>query len=307
MNIKKLILAAGILTLIAYFGCSKNPNPTPPVHDTVTVIKTDTLLVPKVVDTPNLTNGLVLYLPFNGSMADSSGNGSKVGILDGATLGYDLHGYPQSAFNSTGAGTRLVVANNGAYAVDTAFSLSFDFMIRSNPYYLGGGNYNNLMCFLSIVDTANGNGPTFSVGMVNPSLPQNFQFSLNSSASNCGSPSNANLIDNADTTNFVPQLGSWYNAICTFTNGKASVYINGQLISTATLAFSSVLFCSSANLVVGGWWNGGPENVNGEMDEVRMYNRTLTAAQIAWLSRNFQASSTKTTPGLKSGSAPSVN
>jgi Concanavalin A-like lectin/glucanases superfamily len=307
MNPKTLFLTAGILSLLFYYSCSKNTNPQPPIHDTVTLVKNDTLLVPKLVDTPNLTNGLVLYLTFNGSWADSSGLANTVTPLGGAVLGYDMHGYSQSAFNSSGNGARLVVANNGSYAVDTAFSVSFDFMIRSSPYYNGGNNYDNLMCLMSIVNTANGEGPTFAVGMVNPALPQNFQFSLSSSTSDCNEANGAILVGNADTTNFIPQLGSWYNAICTFTKGTASVYINGQLMGTKTLAFNSVLFCPSASLVIGGWWNNSQENINGEMDEVRMYNRTLTAPQIAWLSRNFQTTSTKTTPGLKSSKLSGIS
>src|ERR1700744_2718985 len=114
MNLKNFMLAASLLTLISYIGCVKSTNPAPPVTDTVTLVKTDTLLVPKIVDTPNLTNGLVLYLPFNGSWADSSGNGNTVTAVGGAVLGYDLHGYANSAFNSTGNGARLVVSNNGA-------------------------------------------------------------------------------------------------------------------------------------------------------------------------------------------------
>ncbi len=69
------------------------------------------------------------------------------------------------------------------------------------------------------------------------------------------------------------------------------------------------MFCSESNFVVGGWWNGGNsglETINGKLDEIRMYNRVLTAKEIAWLSRNFQPGSTKTTPGLKSNSPSAI-
>jgi hypothetical protein len=70
VQVHKLIMT----TLIAGIGvasCTKNSNPKT-IYDTVTVTKTDTLQLPPPDDTPNLTMGLVLYLPFtNGSFADS--------------------------------------------------------------------------------------------------------------------------------------------------------------------------------------------------------------------------------------------
>jgi hypothetical protein len=224
MKSTSFILLAGITALFIVYACNKTTNPQPPVYDTVTITKTDTLVLPPVNDTPNLTEGLVLYLPFNGSFADSSGNNSTVTPLGGAALGYDLHGYANSAFSSSGNGARLVVANNGSYAVDTAFSLSFDFVIRSNTYYLGGGNYTGQMCFLSIVDTANGQGSTFNCGVMSPTSLQDFTFLVNGSSSNCDNPGNNNPQDTVDVTSFAPQIGSWYNAICIFTKGKESVH-----------------------------------------------------------------------------------
>jgi hypothetical protein len=302
MNLKKRWFVAGFAGICLFWACVKNATPLPPIHDTVTVHKTDTLIktdtlhktdtLLKPVDTPNVKNGLVVYLPFNGSFADSSGKGNLVTVVNSATLDYDMHGYAQSAFNSTGNGASLIISNNGAYKVDTAFSLSFDFMIRSNPYYNGGGNYNGLMSFLSLVNQANGNGPTFNIGMVLPGVQQNFSVGFNNSANDCNSSFTFTPINLTDTTSFVPQLASWYNAIVTFTKGTSAVYINGRLVSTKTGNLTSVLFCPSSNLIIGSWW-GATESLNGKLDEVRMYNRTLNAKEIAWLSRNFQITSTK--------------
>lgn len=311
MKSPNLILLAGITALAIFFACNKASNPQPTVYDTVTVTKTDTLVLPPVNDTPNLTEGLVIYLPFNGSFADSSGNNNIVTPLGGAALGYDLHGYANSAFISSGNGARLVVANNGSYAVDTAFSISFDFVVRSNTYYVGNGNYTGQMCFLSIVDTSDGQGSTFICGLTSPTSLQDFTFLVNGSSSNCDNPANNNPQDTVEITGFAPQIGSWYNAICIFTKGKESVYINGQLVGISTTPDQATLFCPNTNFIVGAWWSGGGnpsnlESLNGELDEVRMYNRTLTAQQIAWLSRNFQPTSTSLAPGLKSGKAVGI-
>jgi hypothetical protein len=305
MQVPKLTM----ITLIAGIGlvaCTKNSNPKT-IYDTVIVTKTDTLKLPPPDDTPNLTNGLVLYLPFsNGSMADSSGGGNTVSAFGGATLGYDMHGYPQSAYTGNGDGSYLLVSNNGSYALDTAFSLTLDFMIRTEPYFTAIGSP-GLEALASLVDPSNGYGPTFSVGMTAPGNPQYLEIGVDPATNNCGSSGGGSPNNLGDLTNFAPQVGAWYNLIVTFSSGVLKVYINGQVISSDTAAFSSMLFCSDANLVVGGWWSGDPESINGEIEQVRLYNRTLTAQQIAWLSRNFQVTSTRQRSGLQSGKATTVN
>jgi Concanavalin A-like lectin/glucanases superfamily len=295
-KLKTIILLAGIGLLAS---CTKNSTTTKIVYDTVTLTKTDTIRLAPPDDTPNLTNGLVLYLPFtNGSYADSSGLNNVVTAMNGAALGYDMHGYAQSAFNENGNGAVLTVANNGSYAVDTAFSVSLDFMIRSYPYYSGNGNYSGLECFLSIASWSTPlTSGTFYVGFTNPDAPTSFNFTVNGSNAVCDNtaPNPGNF---PDTTSFTPQLGAWYNATCTYTNGIASTYINGQLIKSQRITITdSALFCSDGVFIVGGV-SGGGEAINGEVDNVRFYNRTLNAQQIAWLSRNFQINSTNQKPGL---------
>ena len=313
-----VLLLAGITVLVTVYACNKATNPQPPVTDTVIVTKTDTVVLPPPSDTPRtITNGLVLYLPFNGSFADSSGNGNTVTPVGGATLDYDMHGYAQSAFNSPVNGAKLIVSNNGAYQVDSAFTVSCDFMIRANAYFNGGYDFSGLMVFCSIVNVTTGAGPTFDFGLTLPSQPSNFAFGVNGAQSPDDCTNNNN--NGPDTsigvgagTSFIPQIGSWYNAICIFNKGTTSVYINGQLVNSVTnSSIPTAMFCSGANFVVGGWWNGGnsgEETINGKLDEVRMYNRALNPAEIAWLSRNFQPNSisTKASSGVKTGGTPGI-
>jgi hypothetical protein len=307
-KILALVGTFSLTVLIFAISCTKNPV-TPPVHDTVTVVKhdtttkNDTLYATKPDSTVNIGKGLVLYLPFNGSFADSSGNGNTVTAVNGATLDYDMHGYANSAFNATGNGERLIVSNNGAYKVDTAFSVSCDFMIRSAAYYSGGYDFSGLQVFLSIVNVSTGTGPTFDMGMTVPNEPQYFTFGVNGAqGADCSGYGYNNPSNIPDSTHFIPQLGSWYNVVCTYSKNTTTVYVNGQLVSSMTNPnTSSVVFCSDANFVVGGWWNGGGsgfEGIRGKLDEVRFYNRVLTPHEITWLARNFQVTSTRARPVL---------
>lgn len=284
-----------LLTFIAFVSiipaCSKTK--------TVTVTAPDTVA--------GLRDGLVLYLPFtNGSYADSSGLNNTVTAVNGASLGFDMHGYPQGAYNGTGNGSYLMVANNGAYKVDTAFALSFDFMTRTLGSYSCCGQYDGLPVFLSIVDITQGNGPTFNVGMTLPGAPHEFAFSVNASSSGCDSSGLGNPNDVSDTSyTFTVQTGAWYNAIIQFSHGTLTTYINGKQISTKAGGPDSALFCPNANFVVGGWW-GGHNSMNGELDEVRMYNHTLNSDQIAWLARNFQPNSNSQKRSLEVRQGPSA-
>src|SRR6185369_13332771 len=96
-------------------------------------ISTLAQVFPVVPPTPvaDLRRGLLLYLPFNGSIADSSGNNNPTQIVGyGAGLTYDIHGYANSAYGSDGTGGRLEVTNNGSIQFDTAFTVSLSFMER---------------------------------------------------------------------------------------------------------------------------------------------------------------------------------
>src|SRR5262249_11912615 len=108
MKISHLCFGALAVVLVGS-SCTKNTNPKPPIHATVTVIHKDTIYIPQPVDSASLRTGLILYLPFNGSMADSSGNSNVTTLVGGPVLDYDMHGYAQSAFSSPVDGARLEV------------------------------------------------------------------------------------------------------------------------------------------------------------------------------------------------------
>jgi hypothetical protein len=304
MKINRLCLLSSPVVLLMFSACQKAGGGSKTIYDTVTVTKTDTVQLPPPNDTLNLTNGLVLYLPFtNGSMADSSGNGNTVTAIGGDTLGYDMHGWAKSAFTSNGNGQYLLIGNNGSYTFDTAFSLSLDFVIRSVPTFNGIG-VPGLMTLASLVDVSNGDGPMLHVGMVSyaeSGVPQPLDLGINGAANGCDNIGSGGPAVLNDVTTFLPQVGSWYNLIVTFSSGSVNMYINGQNINSATANFTSLLNCPDANFVIGGWWDGDPECINGAIDEVRVYNKTLSAQQIAWLARNFQIHSNSQQPGLHSG------
>jgi hypothetical protein len=289
MKLGYSIFAAGCIAVGAIYSCSKSANPSPPVHDTTVVTKTDTLDVPPPPDpTVNLKMGLLLYLPFDGNIADSSGNGNPTTAVGGNGLTYDAHGYANNAFGSDGSGTRIKVTNNGSIKFDTAFSISYDVMINASQRQV----------FVSMLDPSTGNGPSFEVGASLTSIP-NSDFYVNDVSASCDLPGETPPQNSASITDtsFVPQPGSWYNVICIYHQGTIQTYVNGVLNTTLAGPGNAALLCPNSEVVIGGWWDGDVVGLNGKLDEIRLYNRVLTPHEITTLAQNFQVTSEKVQPG----------
>jgi hypothetical protein len=85
------------------------------------------------------------------------------------------------------------------------------------------------------------------------------------------------------TINPTVNLGSWNNIVYV-SNGagqNTDIYINGLYVnSTANNNASS---CSSNNLYFGVDIFSAPEFINGKLDDIRIYNRALSASEVAYL------------------------
>jgi Concanavalin A-like lectin/glucanases superfamily len=81
-----------------------------------------------------------------------------------------------------------------------------------------------------------------------------------------------------------PTTGVWYHVLGTFdaSAGSISLYVNGSLQGSASAA--SVYRVKGATALGSAVWSWTPGDfVNGAIDEVHLYNRTLTSAEIATL------------------------
>src|ERR1700754_322834 len=199
MTPKKMLLAIAILSVPAFFftvGCTKNSDHKPPIHDTVTVIKkdtvTDTLYATKPDPTVNLTKGLLVYLPFSGNYADSSGNNNPTTAV-GDPLTDDAHGWAKNAFGSS-SGQKVIVTNNGSIKFDTAYSISFGFMVNSIAP----------QTYVSMVNPDNGRGPSFIIGTSLPAVPS-VVMGIEDVTLGCDKEGVNDIRNITDTSGFTPQ------------------------------------------------------------------------------------------------------
>lgn len=269
-TVKSLALISFVLVLGVAVACIKHVIPTPPPPGPSVTLK----------------SGLLLYLPFNGNVADSSGNNNATAIIGtvdsagnpGVGLTTDAHGKASSAWGSDGTGTYIKVTNNGSIQFDSAFSLSFNFMV----------NVNNTIRqdFVSFVQTSNAYGPGFAAGLSIPGMT-NYCFGVDDSSAGCDNTNGGNPSNVGDTANFIPQTGVWYHMVNVYQQGTLYVYVNGQLIGGKTNLLNHIAQrCPEATINVGYWWDQDQLSLNGKIDEIRLYNRSLTIDEISSLANN---------------------
>lgn len=268
MNLKtvKILAVASFLLIIGVvIGCIKHVIPTPPPPSANVTLK----------------SGLLLYLPFDGNIADSSGNHNATAIINmvdsGGGLTTDEHGKANSAWGSDGSGSYIRVTNNGSINYDSTFSVSFNVMV----------NFNSVReAFVCFDNTANAYGPGIATGLTLPGL-SNYFFGVQDSSAGCDNiGSYTSKI--ADTSLFVPQSGVWYNIVNIYKNGTEYVYVNGRFMESKNNVLNHIgLICPQSTVNIGYWWDQDMESLNGKIDEIRLYNRVLTIDEISALANKL--------------------
>ena len=221
----------------------------------------------------SLTSGLVGYWPFCGNANDASGNGNN-GTVNGATLTTDRFGSASSAYSFNGSSS-IDIGVNGFSTGNNQATLSGWVYITTNPagvsYIVGYGN-------------PNVNGSVFATGVYGSGgLFGTFSGAVYDAISNINCP-----------------LNSW-NLVTTVkeSNGTIKIYLNGNLIFTQTVA--TPLLNNVSGRIGRAVWNSS-EYWNGKIDDVAIWNRALTAAEVLALYNNGQTtyswSNGATTPSI---------
>lgn len=87
------------------------------------------------------------------------------------------------------------------------------------------------------------------------------------------------LTTNADA-NVGYTAGNWFHVAYVVTPTKYEIYFNGNLASSGTYSGTPLLMDAINNTLVLGAHSNGTNNFNGDMDEVRIWNRPLCRAEI---------------------------
>ena len=216
------------------------------------------------------TNGLMGYWPFNGNANDESGNGNN-GVVNGATLTNDRFGNSGKAYSFDGVNDYIetphsstLLFSQNEVSISTWISVSnWPTLNQTEDYFLSKQSSlgSNQVGFHSYIFSGTTSSPV-------KAITNRYRNGL-SSAWGAVSIINNNL-----------GSGVWYNIIYTHYNDYDKIYIDGILVDSQN---SVQLGGTNTAPLIFGCLNNYLMNFNGNLDDIRIYNRTLTQSEVTYL------------------------
>ncbi len=212
------------------------------------------------------TNGLVGWWPFNGNANDESGNGNN-GTVNGATLTTDRNGNANSAYSFDGVNDWVQIQDDSTLDLIGNLSLSCWFKATSFDIVSMILSKHSPLC-------ANNEG-TYVYGIWDDGLSGNHKinFSAPPNFSNATYPSSAGIV----STNIWYQFTITYDDIAKVLN----YYLNGVLVDSKNISFD--ILNNPYDLFIGMQDCGSQWYFNGILDDIAIYNRTLSQTEITAL------------------------
>jgi uncharacterized protein (TIGR02145 family) len=217
------------------------------------------------------TNGLVGWWPFNGNANDESGNGNH-GTVNGATLAADRFGNPGKAYSFDGVDDWIETYLNRNFKNGLTISV----WINNSQPVSAFGHKGIFWNRLSGPQT----NPPFQPNQVSGIM-------IYPNGLLCHASDGNNLVGLEDLGNFYNN-STWINVLFIFDNttGISKIFSNGILVSsqTTTISMGDINF-SYASTMIGkdGIVGYGNRNWNGLLDDIAIYNRALSAAEVQQL------------------------
>jgi hypothetical protein len=215
-----------------------------------------------VVAPAGLHEGLVAYWPCDGNAKDASGNGNN-GVLHGAIPTPDRNGKSDGALWFDGRSTVRVADSASLRDVTNAFTVAA-WVKYDKP--------------CTIVDSW---VTTLSKGTEGRQFGLNFN--LTAPAAN---NTEIGLFQHAAFRAF-PEKGVWTHVAATFdANGRSTAYVNGKAVGT--WSSPRLLSVNREELVIGADPHGDAEYLFGALDDVAVWNRALSAEEVAKLAASAE-------------------
>jgi len=213
------------------------------------------------------------YYPFSGNANDATVNANN-GIVNGATLVADRFGNPNSAYHFNGVNNSIQIPNSASLQLGTQMSLCA--WVRPTGFYLGACHGNSIIMkgdadflpgnyLLRFDDGAFTNYTNCAIPGVDP-LHQNFYGGSGAASAFPG------------YTPYI-QVNQWHSVVATYDGTTARLYVNCQLVASNPQSAGN--FTNTFDLFLGRLNNGAyPYWLNGDLDEVKIYDRAITPAEV---------------------------
>ena len=217
-----------------------------------------------------LTNGLVASYPFNGNANDASGTGNN-GVLVGAPhLTTDRFGYTNAAYLFDGVSAYINYGNPLALNFSNAYTISAWIAPQT-----GGHTTQMIVC----------KEHEYWIGLSTSPDPRGTLWAAPASYKSAGS-----FVWNQFDSQIVIPKGIWTQVAMVYNGTTGALFVNGAPVASFAVGgpiTNSSPSYSEADFRIGARQEpegaAGYENFYGNIDDVRIYNRALSASEIQQL------------------------
>ena len=227
------------------------------------------------------TNGLVGWWPFTGNANDLSVNTNN-GTVTGATLTADRFGNPNNAYSFNGTSFNYIdVPHNASF---NASNVTISAWYNAIDY---GVSNSSLKRLIVSKREWGGWGNSFEVNIEAP-----FSGTVNKMQA-CWTINGVNSILTFEDGSLL--TNTWSHFVYTHDNDSAKIYLNGALVQS--MAISGGLTNNTLPVRFGGRPVDGWHPFNGDLDDIGIWNRALTACEI----QDLYSSQLNSSAGINGG------
>jgi len=211
-----------------------------------------------------LTDGLVAYYPFNGNANDASGNGHNGTVYGGTTMTTNRFGQANAAYDFDGSTGYIGIPQNSVLnSLTTNFTLSAWIWQRES--------ITNGYRILDKETAGNGDGWSFDTYNCIDQTGNRLRLEGANANNSCNVPGETEY-----------SLMQWHHVVATVSGTNGKVYLDGTLEGSGNVGNIPV---NTLDVYIGlahpgrgsGFW------FNGHIDDVRIYNRTLSDSEVQQL------------------------
>jgi hypothetical protein len=219
----------------------------------------------------NLSKGLMAYYPFNGNAKDATDHDNDP-VFNNASLTADRKGNAKSAYHFNGSSSYMKIPNSRS--LNFRNSISIVAWVRVDGFYKGTCHGNRII-MKADQDYANGNYMLTYDDNLSSHQQNCFQKKPSESRQNFYAP---NVRTDEKRAHYI-EKGKWYLLVYTCDANKAKIYINCVLEAQGPA--NHISFVNEYDLFFGKMNNAQyPYWFNGDLDEIRIYNRALNVEEV---------------------------
>ncbi|MBC8156129.1 MAG: PKD domain-containing protein [Bacteroidetes bacterium] len=216
----------------------------------------------------DLTSGLIASYEFDGHGLDASGNNNNGTLMNDAGFGPDRKGRAGAALQLDGI--------NDYFDVPDAVSLRPTTI--SVSVWIKPATLVRVMQIYNKSNFADGSGEQYS-SLIRPPTNGGNNITINVDVKKESGCNSGKGWQTASFSSTLP-LNTWHHLVAVFEGSTGRLYFDGALLSEQPVLPGPIDGCVGGSLKFGAQSKGIENYFHGSIDDIRMYNRALTVAQI---------------------------